>query len=230
MAVLYVVVVLMSLNFCARRGVLLVGAGCVALTIFSYILSHDVLEPDSSLGRCLISLLAIVITTLLASRILSAATAAPACRPARSHPEIEPYGSFSWKVPTGELVWSEESYRIYGYDRSVVADAGLRPSTHTSRGCGDGRRAPAAVSRPDADPMPSSISTSACCCRTARRSISASSAAPCAIRPAAPKSSGPRWMSPPPGSPGIPAADPSRTRPCDTGHLWASSPPRSPMR
>ena len=29
-AVLYVVVVLMSLNFCTRRGVLLVGAGCVA--------------------------------------------------------------------------------------------------------------------------------------------------------------------------------------------------------
>jgi hypothetical protein len=71
-AVLYVVVVLMSLNFCARRGVLLVGAGCVALTILSYILSHDVWALDSALGRCLVSLLAIAITTLLALRILSA--------------------------------------------------------------------------------------------------------------------------------------------------------------
>jgi hypothetical protein len=71
-AVLYVVVVLMSLNFCARRGVLLVGAGCMALTIFCYLISHDVLEPGAAFARCLVSLLAITITTLLALKILSA--------------------------------------------------------------------------------------------------------------------------------------------------------------
>jgi PAS domain S-box-containing protein len=27
-------------------------------------------------------------------------------------------GSFGWKVSTGELVWSEETYRIFGYDRA----------------------------------------------------------------------------------------------------------------
>jgi PAS domain S-box-containing protein len=28
-------------------------------------------------------------------------------------------GSFGWKVPSGELFWSDETFRIFGYDRSV---------------------------------------------------------------------------------------------------------------
>lgn len=28
-------------------------------------------------------------------------------------------GSVGWNVSTGELLWSEESFRIFGYDRSV---------------------------------------------------------------------------------------------------------------
>jgi PAS domain S-box-containing protein len=28
-------------------------------------------------------------------------------------------GSFGWKTDTGEIVWSDETYRIFGYDRSV---------------------------------------------------------------------------------------------------------------
>jgi signal transduction histidine kinase len=152
-AVLYVVVVLMSLNFCDRRGVLLVGAGCVVLTIISYILSHDALEPDSSLGRCLMSLLAIVITTLLAARILSAATGL------RQHADLldltqrlSHTGSFSWKVPTGELVWSEESYRIYGHDGSASPTlASALQRIHPEDAAMVEERL-AAVSRPNADP------------------------------------------------------------------------------
>jgi len=152
-AVLYVVVVLMSLNFCARRGVLLVGAGCVALAIISYVLSHDVLQLDSALGRCLVSLLAIVITTLLALRILSAATRL------RQHADLldltqglSHTGSFNWKVPTGELVWSEESYRIYGYDRSVVPTlASALQRVHPEDVAMVEERL-GAVSRPDAGP------------------------------------------------------------------------------
>jgi low affinity Fe/Cu permease len=39
-AVLYVAVVLISLRFCRRRGVMLVAAGCVALTLLSYFLTR----------------------------------------------------------------------------------------------------------------------------------------------------------------------------------------------
>src|SRR5262245_31795525 len=64
-AVLYVVIVLMAANSLQRRGVLFFSAGCLALTILSYLLSHG-FAVDPSLGRCLVSLSAIGITTFLA--------------------------------------------------------------------------------------------------------------------------------------------------------------------
>jgi PAS domain S-box-containing protein len=64
-AALYVVVVLMAGRFLQRRGVLWVAAACVALTVLSYAIQHwD--TYGSSLVRCLVSLVAIVITTFLA--------------------------------------------------------------------------------------------------------------------------------------------------------------------
>src|ERR1700731_2415400 len=64
-AVLYVVVVLLSANFLARRGVLLVASGCAILTVTSLLISH-VLTVGTPLVRCLVSLSAIGATTFLA--------------------------------------------------------------------------------------------------------------------------------------------------------------------
>ena len=64
-AALYVIVVLMSGRFLQRRGVLLVAAACIALTVQSYIIQHWG-TYDPSLVRALISVVAIVITTFLA--------------------------------------------------------------------------------------------------------------------------------------------------------------------
>ena len=72
-AVLYVVVVLMGGRFLERRGVLLVSATCLALTISSYILQHG-FAHGPALIRCLVSLLAIVITTFLALKTQLAAS------------------------------------------------------------------------------------------------------------------------------------------------------------
>jgi PAS domain S-box-containing protein len=66
-AVLYVVVVLVASNFLGRRGVILVAMLCVALTVFGYLVSHG-LSADTALLRCLVSILAIWIATLLALR------------------------------------------------------------------------------------------------------------------------------------------------------------------
>src|SRR6478609_2170923 len=71
-AVLYVVVVLMAGRFLDRRGVFLVAVACVALTIISFLLQHG-LTYGPSLARCLVSLLAIVITTFLALKSQAAA-------------------------------------------------------------------------------------------------------------------------------------------------------------
>ena len=64
-AALYVIVVLMAGRFLQRRGVLLVAAACIALTVQSYIIQHWG-TYDPSLVRALVSVVAIVITTFLA--------------------------------------------------------------------------------------------------------------------------------------------------------------------
>jgi PAS domain S-box-containing protein len=73
-AVLYAVVVLVASNFLRRRGVILVATLCAALTVLGYLVSHG-LSTDTALLRCLVSLFAIWIATLLALRN-QAATAA----------------------------------------------------------------------------------------------------------------------------------------------------------
>ncbi|MGE5146999.1 MAG: ATP-binding protein, partial [Candidatus Eiseniibacteriota bacterium] len=70
-AVLYVAVVLVSADFLGRRGVLLVSAACLALTVAAYLLSHG-LTTGNALLRCFVSLAAITITTVLAVRNLTA--------------------------------------------------------------------------------------------------------------------------------------------------------------
>jgi PAS domain S-box-containing protein len=71
-AVLYVVVVLMAANALDRRGVLLVSAGCLALTVVAYLLAHG-LTMTTALGRCVMSVSAIGITTFLALKNQTAA-------------------------------------------------------------------------------------------------------------------------------------------------------------
>jgi C4-dicarboxylate-specific signal transduction histidine kinase len=69
-AVLYVVVVLLSVNFLHKRGVVLVCAACMALTLLSYALTPRG-DPSAGLINCLISLTAIGATTYLVLRIKS---------------------------------------------------------------------------------------------------------------------------------------------------------------
>jgi two-component system sensor kinase FixL len=70
-AVLYVVVVLMAANFLDRRGLVLVSATCLALTVVAYLVAHG-LTMTTALGRCLMSVSAIGITTFLALQNQSA--------------------------------------------------------------------------------------------------------------------------------------------------------------
>ncbi|EJK88034.1 MULTISPECIES: sensor histidine kinase [Rhizobium] len=73
-AVLYVSVVLLSLNFTGRTGLLLTGAACIGLTVLSYLISHGIDFTSEPLGRCCVSLAAIAITTFLALRVKATIT------------------------------------------------------------------------------------------------------------------------------------------------------------
>jgi len=67
-AVLYVVVIVLSLNFLRWRGMLLVSLGCGSLTVLSYLLSHGLRFDGTPFVRFVVSLAAIGITALLALR------------------------------------------------------------------------------------------------------------------------------------------------------------------
>jgi PAS domain S-box-containing protein len=67
-AVLYVAVVLLAVDFAEYSGILAVAAGCAALTITSFLLTHDFTSETGPILRCFVSLAAIAITALLATR------------------------------------------------------------------------------------------------------------------------------------------------------------------
>lgn len=127
-AVMYVVVVLLSANMWRRRGVIMTSAICLALTLFSYVLTHTIVFSGPAAGRMMVSLLAIGITAFLALRGQAATDELLAREEALRRSEeflagtqrISKTGSFSFKSITGEMYWSDESARIFGYDTDVV--------------------------------------------------------------------------------------------------------------
>ena len=64
-AVLYVVAILLAAQTGRRNDIILAAAGCAALTIAAYLLSHDLTSLASPALRALVSLAAIAIATLL---------------------------------------------------------------------------------------------------------------------------------------------------------------------
>jgi two-component system sensor kinase FixL len=67
-AVLYVAVVLLAVDFAGYGGILAIAAACAALTITSFVLTHDLTPGTGPMLRCFVSLAAIAITALLAVR------------------------------------------------------------------------------------------------------------------------------------------------------------------
>jgi two-component system sensor kinase FixL len=67
-AVLYVVVLLLSNQFASRNGLIAIAALCMTLTVAAYLIDHGGERPNDALFRCLISLAALLITTMLLLR------------------------------------------------------------------------------------------------------------------------------------------------------------------
>jgi hypothetical protein len=72
----YTAVVLMAVRFCEKRGVILVGVGCVGLTLLSDFLTRDATPTEAGVINTTISLVAIASTTYLALKIASEKEAA----------------------------------------------------------------------------------------------------------------------------------------------------------
>jgi signal transduction histidine kinase len=82
--VLYVAVVLMSAGFCQRRGIIIVSAGCMVLTVLSFFLTFTP-SPSTDVINDGFGLVAIGATTYLVLRIKSAETAMHAARAQIAH-------------------------------------------------------------------------------------------------------------------------------------------------
>jgi PAS domain S-box-containing protein len=67
-AVLYVVVVLLVASTGARRAAIVTAWTCVALTLVAFAISHYAHHPVGAVARCVVSLLAITTTSVLALR------------------------------------------------------------------------------------------------------------------------------------------------------------------
>jgi two-component system sensor kinase FixL len=71
-AVLYVGVVLLSINFPFRHSVPLTALACAGMTVLSFFVEHAGAYEREAVGRCLVAIAAITITALLAMRIRAA--------------------------------------------------------------------------------------------------------------------------------------------------------------
>lgn len=83
-AALYVAVILLSVRFCRRRGVLLIGGTCIALTGVSYLLTRSG-EIYSGAINGVISVVAIAATTYLVLKIEAARAAIDETRAQLAH-------------------------------------------------------------------------------------------------------------------------------------------------
>jgi signal transduction histidine kinase len=81
----YTAVVLMAVRFCEKRGVILVGVGCIALTLLSDFLTRDAAPTEAGVINTMISLVAIASTTYLALKIASEKEAAYEVRSQLAH-------------------------------------------------------------------------------------------------------------------------------------------------
>ncbi|MCP4618513.1 MAG: two-component sensor histidine kinase [Bradyrhizobium sp.] len=84
LAVFYVGVVQLSVSFCDRRGVVLVAAGCMALTIASHLLTRSGSASSGSING-LISLSAIALTTYLVLKMRDSELAVHEARTQLAH-------------------------------------------------------------------------------------------------------------------------------------------------
>jgi PAS domain S-box-containing protein len=105
--VLYVAVVLMAVRFCRPRGVVIVAAGCMALTVLSLFLSSGDPWGSTALINCFLGVSAIGVTTFLALKNQSA-------QMGLQRAEIETIPGLVWSaLPTGSRDFHSQSWQNF---------------------------------------------------------------------------------------------------------------------
>jgi PAS domain S-box-containing protein len=123
-AVMYVTVVLLSVNFLSRRGVLLTTVACMGLTVLGYVMSAGQDDTSFALARCGVSLAAIATTCFLALQNKAVTETLRAGQEALRRSQaflagtqrLSRTGSVSCTMPGTRMMWSDEAARIFGHE------------------------------------------------------------------------------------------------------------------
>ena len=126
-AVVYVVVVLIAAVFLGRRDVLIVSAACVALSVLSYVLTHEI-RADAALMRRLVSLSAIGIATVLALMNQSAHTV---LREQASLLDLTHDAIFVRGMDDVITYWNRAAEELYGWSRAEAIGQVSHAFLHT---------------------------------------------------------------------------------------------------
>lgn len=127
-AVLYVIVVLMAAELFSKRGVIAVSILCMLLTLIAFFMSHGATLHSSAFARCLISLAAIAITTVLA---LKSQTAKVMLRQqvyllSQTHDAI-----LTCDMNGVITSWNQGARKLYGWSREQAIGKTLCELIHT---------------------------------------------------------------------------------------------------
>ncbi|MBS7538168.1 two-component system sensor histidine kinase NtrB [Ancylobacter lacus] len=113
-AVLYGVVVLVSSSWFGTRGLIAIGAGCAGLAVGSFLIIHAQDYNLASVMRCLVSIAAIGVTTLLCLR--NEATTA-SLRDQAALLDLS-HDAIFVRAPSDAIVyWNGGAERLYGWSR-----------------------------------------------------------------------------------------------------------------
>ncbi|GAA0546250.1 hypothetical protein GCM10009098_12300 [Rheinheimera aquimaris] len=121
-AVLYVIVVLMAVELLSKQGVIAVSVLCMALTLTAFFMSHGAVLESAAFARCLVSLAAIAITTVLAlkSQTAKAQLQQQVYLLAQTHDAI-----LTCNMHAVITSWNQGACKLYGWSRQQAVGQSL---------------------------------------------------------------------------------------------------------
>ncbi|WP_343656491.1 PAS domain S-box protein [Paraburkholderia caribensis] len=127
-AVLYATVVLLVASAGARTTTTHVAWGCVALTLLGFMLSHDGHYSDGSVARCVVSLLAIATTSMLALRNQ---VSNDMLRKQLDMLDLTHDAIIVYDMDDRITFWNQGAERLYGWTAQQAMGQPLHELTHT---------------------------------------------------------------------------------------------------